>query len=1183
VDLRELDVVRLPGLDERFTIAARPGVNLVLGPNGSGKSSLCRAALGLLWSDPAGRGVLRATWQDGETTWHASRDGGPRVAWQRDGQPAAPPAAIPTGLAGAFRLGILDLLKPAADQTDADLARAVRNQLAGGYDVASLLAAATVSRREGQKAREAYQHADRQVRELKEARQRLREEEAQLGRLEVQLAAAREAARRAAALALAERVQQSRAAAGDAAARLRDRYPAAMARLEPTTLERLEALRSRQSRARQEADEASQDLAAAEADLLACGLPDGGPPPDVLARVRQRLDRARAMALERDRAAADLAAAAGSLQAAAEHLAFWGPPPDAGPVDPATLRSEVAAAQARLERGATHSALDRLLARPDLAEGPRSPGADPDSLAAARGALVDWLAAASERASAWPLLLAGGLLLAAGLWLRPWQAGTDGWALIAGGAGVLALALWRRLRRPRTSRAVAAFQASGQPGPARWRTEDVAGRLTDLAAAEAASRLDLLRTDLRRSLQAELGRVSADLAASGRADQDPALAADLAERLHRNAAYHQARRDHAAGAERLAQLDRDLDRGLAAAADELATWLRGPAMPAHGPSPDPVPLAAAVDDLAGRAETHRDARRRAAEARRRLEDRQRLAAEAEAEATQLLADLGLGPSDDPQVRALSVRLTSYQADRTAAHRTATEAEVAAADLARLPADQREVATAALRADPAALAAELAAARGQAAQLETLQAEVVRIETRREAAFSDASLDEALARRDAAAAALAAVRDEVRATSLRRVLLEHVRREHRRAAEPPVLLRARKLLRRFTGGRWDLVVADEDDETFRAVDRESGRGHALSELSDGTRAQLLLAARLAFLQEAERGQRLPLFLDESLTASDSVRFAAVAGAIAAMVRDEQRQVFYLTCDPADIGAWQDALTAAGLGPAPVIDLAAVRRLAAAAPPDRLRPGTPGTVPAPRAGEDPAAYAGRLGVPPLAPHGPASAAHLFHLLHDDLPQLHALLSRGVVRLGQVGAVADVLAADGALAPLAARRLAARGRALEAFLGAFAIGRGRPLHPGAILYESGVRTSKLEEIEDLASACGGDARRLVAALEAGEVARLQREKRDELELWLEQQGYLDRREVQSRDEVQRDVIRAVRGDVQEGRLDLTVVPTLVASWWTAAGGEVGPGDDRDEVGNGDGRAGDDNAGDGAKGEPI
>ena len=60
------------------------------------------------------------------------------VAWQREGEASEAPPLAPAHHAGVYRLGVLDLLKPAADATDQELATEIRRQLAGGVDAAAV-------------------------------------------------------------------------------------------------------------------------------------------------------------------------------------------------------------------------------------------------------------------------------------------------------------------------------------------------------------------------------------------------------------------------------------------------------------------------------------------------------------------------------------------------------------------------------------------------------------------------------------------------------------------------------------------------------------------------------------------------------------------------------------------------------------------------------------------------------------------------------------------------------------------------------------------------------------------------------------------------------------------------------------------------------------------------------------
>lgn len=515
--------------------------------------------------------------------------------------------------------------------------------------------------------------------------------------------------------------------------------------------------------------------------------------------------------------------------------------------------------------------------------------------------------------------------------------------------------------------------------------------------------------------------------------------------------------------------------------------------------------------------------------------------------------MGLPADGDQQLRQWTEALPAYTELADQAREASTAVRLQEDNLAQLTADLRAIADAACGSPPEQLRDRLADAEDIAASRDDLQREILVIEERLDAAIRAVDHERAIAERDLARDRLADVRDATRDRALRRLLLERLRRQHHRLAEPPVVARARQLFAGFTHGAHELLIPTDEGEPYRARDTRSGRGLALSQLSDGTRAQLLLAARLAHVAEAERGVRLPLFLDESLTASDPARFDAVASALLDLVEREGRQLIYLTCDPADVDAWQRLLAARGHDPAPVTDLALLRGQAAAAPAARLRDSRP-LPPAPSTGEDAADYAARLNVPRLDPHAPADAAHVAYVLDDDLTLVHQLLCRGAERLGQVVTLASVLAVEGLLDDDALASLLARRAALGEFLDAFATGRGRPAPRGILNEQSEVKTSKLTEVDTLLADLDGDAAALRDALASGRVSRLREDKQDELLDWLSQEGYLDTRPRLSSDEVATRVLQAGQEDIRRRTVGVPTLRRLVDRWWAAAGGGDG-----------------------------
>ena len=61
-------------------------------------------------------------------------------------------------------------------------------------------------------------------------------------------------------------------------------------------------------------------------------------------------------------------------------------------------------------------------------------------------------------------------------------------------------------------------------------------------------------------------------------------------------------------------------------------------------------------------------------------------------------------------------------------------------------------------------------------------------------------------------------------------------------------------------------------------RSRGASRDLAELSAGRRLQLLVAVRMGFVEEQERGVRVPIVMDETLANSDDASAEALIGAV-----------------------------------------------------------------------------------------------------------------------------------------------------------------------------------------------------------------------------------------------------------------------------------------------------------------
>ncbi len=1158
MDLRKLSIRRLPGIDTAFDLTLAAGVNLIQGANGSGKSSTCRAVLALLFPDgrPDPRREVTATFQAGTRTWHAAREGTATTSWSAtDG--GAPPVLPASPLRAAYHLGLLDLHKSGPDADDEALVREIRSRMAGGYDLATL--------RESDGMRVSARRLHETVvlgqtrSELHVVQDDLRSlaaDEDALADLDAQIRAADNAAARLRVLDAADRLAAARTRAAEARRRL-DAMPAVLERLHGQEHARWEDLARERD---QNNERLTTALAAGEHARQAMGTAGfaAAPPPEADLRVAQQ----RGQALQTS--AADVARLErehdAAVAAAAERGRQLGPPWHEAPHAPVSIEAiDEARRELRqdAELGARGEALATLLARPDLVgDGPDGEDGEEARLRDASGALTRWLAAPDATARDWRrgiVVLSGVAVVAAGMMARLWHTGPRGWLVLAGGTVAIVAALWPRTAA-RAQRRVAqqAYRETGLPEPTSWRRDDVVRRLLALNAelADAAERE--LRRNWRAGLQAERTRVDEQRRAQRAARRALALqhglepetgGLELAELLPRIAAVHEARHEEAAAAARVVTARAERDAILAELAQFLAR--HGVAQPTNALATDALATNAALADLAQRAQQHRDATRDLASqsaladaARARLND-------IHASIAALFANLDLAPGAVADLDRLLAQRDTYLAT-AADHRAATAAVSLAEDEIDALGPYRDDALAAAASDDVTRATQRAALAAQADQSAALQKRYGEIDGAIAQARRQSRLQNATAAVAAAVSNLARVVRTHEDNALAHLLLDTVAQEHERRSLPAVLAEASTLFTLFTAGRYALAVHDDG---FRARDRETQRPLRLRELSDGTRAQLLLAARLAFVVDIERGEPLPLLLDEALSASDPRRAAAVAASLIDMVKRDGRQLVVLTAHPETIATWQRALAAADLPPAPVTDLGVIRAEAQLPPLAALAAAVPPEIPAPD-GLDPPQYARRLRVESLDVHAPVTRAHLYYLLSDDLAALHVALRSGARTWGAFAALADA-AGDGATGPggMQMRRLTVRADALAAFLAARAEGRGRAVTRASLAACGAVaRSTKLAEIEALIDDVGGDAATLVAALRDGRVSNLRRSLIDELETTLRERGELDDRPRLTRDEVLARVAAAMRDAIGAGHLAPGEIDGLVTAWWRA-----------------------------------
>jgi hypothetical protein len=504
--------------------------------------------------------------------------------------------------------------------------------------------------------------------------------------------------------------------------------------------------------------------------------------------------------------------------------------------------------------------------------------------------------------------------------------------------------------------------------------------------------------------------------------------------------------------------------------------------------------------------------------------------------------LGILPGDD---RALHDRLgqlgayrdaLAFRDEREAALRSAEEELALAPDLKDVPPEQVQ--------------RRLEEAEAAAADLEPTLREIAAVQTRIGDAKRKRDVEEALARRDAARERLRAEREEIAGQVVGDTLLTYVREETRDAAMPIVFHRARELFTIITRGRYELQFEEGPPPAFTARDTVTGLTLALDQLSSGTRVQLLMAIRLAFVENVEWGPKLPILLDETLGNSDELRAGAIIDAAIEIARNG-RQVFYFTAQGDEVLRWQQRLEQIAADERPsstVIDLAEVRREAGF---ERLPLNLAGSlvdrlpVPPPN-GMNRLDYAAALKVPGIDPWAESlGGLHLWHVV-TDLETLHRLLEQDIRTWGQLDGLTNVGGRAGMVAlgldEPALRRITARAALIETALETWRIGRTRTVTARDLAESRTVPAAARDEIAALLSEASGNGERLLNRLREDSAATLDADHVDRLETWFATNGFLATGTPLPLEMLRARVLAAAASGIERGDLSLRDVDEVL-----------------------------------------
>ena len=1178
--LKRLAINRLPGISQPFEIeGAGAGFHVVFGPNGIGKSSICRAVEGLYWEDRCSSSLASVNGEfewDGESWW-GQRDG-KRLTWQRGGESTVSPNLPPSHNDRCFFLHLRDLIDPSRDGT-ADIASEIRRQMSGGFDLDKIASDLFpgVTPYHGRRQRNDFNRASDDVQKAlvkQTALQRRADEIAGLtARLEEAEAATRRLALVERAIGLARRreelagiVEQIEALPG-ALARMTGKEVEDVARHQEqadTLAGRVRSLEADLRKARE-----AQQKTALESPIEQADLAVWRENTDELRRIELELDAARSErgATRRELASALSAIGRGDVDRIALIL------PEHGELFDFLRSSHANDARAGVIRERL-----RLLERVDT---PEDGERDFETSRNAMEALRSWLRApepdslANRLRTRWPwlLLALAMLLVSAGLAVltgpSPALLGDMGARIalalqaqvppelvpFAGPLGALAggivfavlLVGNRRSSKAARQAARAAFEELSLQELGKWDLPSVESRLRGLERENA-----ILESSLQRARDRGVERQALENELEGLSEPRAALDArrqELKGRLGLDTLPPDAELVDFARALDQVRLARGRDEAAAGKVEGLeqkyAALLADVAgiLEQHG---EPRPGDAATSGARLNNLVNRNSRLVQAIADEQMMTGQIEEHTADREATsgsigRIYAEAALSEGD---LNGLISRLNSLQRYRHLMSEQAILEGQIALDCTELEKAGESVLA---ECDAQSLERFKDALSHLEARATQLRNEIAEIHAEMNAAKSANVMQDVIAVREDARANLRDLRDEGLYAKAGKFLIHAVEEEYEHTRMPRIFERARDHFSGFTYHNYKLELG-KGGGTPRLFARESRSGEVreLDELSDGTRAQLLLAARIAFAEEAEQGKVLPLFLDEALDQSDPQRFEAIVRSLGCVARDQGRQIFYLTSDPLDVDRIRDALVKEDCDIAAEIDLGRIRTNAASVSgPQALRVDPGPEVPAPD-GLSPEEYGAALGVPAFRPALGWTEQHFFYVLWDNPDLLHDFLSNGIERAGQWETVSGTpLAERLGSGSVSAAEITSRLDLLEVFCELWKQGRGRSVGRDALEASGALTDHFLDDVVAIARELDGDPERLLAALDESPDPRLRGFRKnsvERLQRYLAETGYLDDRPVLT----EADLRLRARTTPAADRLPAGVANDCLNHWW-------------------------------------
>lgn len=1128
---RKIDIRRMPGFETNgFTLdSLSPGINLVYGPNASGKSTTARAIQLILWpgtmksTAPSVIGLLDIDGSD----WMVELDVN-TFQYQCNGNKSESPHGLPgPDVRQQYYLSLHELL----EDNNLTFAEKIIREAAGGYDaqVAGKSLKFSESIYKPQSLINDLKTIRKEQAVSKQLQRSLRDEENQLEKLEEEREQARSALERCEWLKKAIHYQECRLKKQNAQD-LFQNYPKEMDNLIGNELERLEKIKQERNSKQQQIQQLERNIAAAQQQLEQCCLPKEGVSETLIPKLRLLANRLNNIQLETDRLDREIINA---QRLEGDAKARVSPSID--------IECLERLDRTALDEFAELSRKDEICRANYLAEnelkkwvGDIEKQATLNQIQLGADVLIRWLNAAEGNGLLhyrWFLfgMMLSGILLGLGgafIWLNvsvfdsPYMEIFEG-SLIFAGAALLVWIINAHPNRTRRRDFQKQYSELEIYPLGKWTIDNVIqqSRILQKKMAElevcqekAIKWEDLQgkienhhreQEKLREQRERLLQQYGLAPMFSMGTIPEPHLTQLVSNIISWQQAFDQKnslKSEKEKATEQFSNCLDEINKNLLPYSDQIVKTVEN-AVPS-------------IDELNSRREAFNDATASLRTATQQLEDRKYELGVLETEYSVLFDNVGI-PQDEVLLNEYCRNLDVFKRSKEQLKLAEFEEKQSCESLSKYP-ELREQ-------DEEDLNRELIQKREMADCLEELNNRIGGIRRAIEDAKNKDDLEQKLSKEETVLDQLRNERDKNYSKLIGSLLVNEIDKANRSTNMPEVFHQAERIFSQITRGRYRLLIDSQSPPSFRAFDTSLERGQSLEEISSGTRLQIMMAVRLAFVERQETGLKIPLLMDECLGNSDDTRAQTIIDSVIELCR-EGRQVFYFTAQHDEVGKWLNTLQKTDI-PHKVIDLAEVRNfLDSEKLPQLDLPSPQHYHPPDPNGCSYEEYGRLLKAPEFDPWQPIGSMHLWHLI-DSPSVLYSLISKGLNRWGQLQTLGEeygnqIVGED----PCILKRAIAMSKVFEVIGSCLKIGKGKPVDRSSIIDSKAVSDTFIGPVCDLVKKFNGDASKLIVELEKQSVSGFRKAKCRELEEYFIEKGFIDERSVMRKEDVRARILTFV-----------------------------------------------------------